>query len=367
MKSIILGVFALGASLSLLNAGVVYEIETTDHEQSPPKVESIQMAAEGRHLKMGIGSGRSSNQQSSNIYRGRNSGRGGGPSGTMYYDDENKKLVMVDGNEGFSIDQDSFSNSPMGAPKSPSTGGAAPPGIPAGIWNMLPDDKKAEIRKQMQQSGHGGLPPGNSNGQPAQVKERIVDTGKTGKTSDGKKYRVWRRYEGGQLKSEFKILDWKDVPDGTNVRDLMIGFSSFMEGIQKSAMGQNFDSPSDNLFNYMEQVNGFPYEGTEFENNRRVATFRVTKMTKKKLSAKDIRPDPNIQITDMGAMMSGAAAGMSDLFNQMGQGNPHAGSSIDREAMIRMQQERQNSRSRNGGASSSRAAASDKAEESSNN
>ena len=40
-----------------LAAGVVFEIEVTDHEQSPPKSESIQAAVEGGNLKMGVASG----------------------------------------------------------------------------------------------------------------------------------------------------------------------------------------------------------------------------------------------------------------------------------------------------------------------
>ena len=42
--------------VSPIYGGVVYEIEVKDHEQSPPKSESIEAAVEGRHLKMGIAS-----------------------------------------------------------------------------------------------------------------------------------------------------------------------------------------------------------------------------------------------------------------------------------------------------------------------
>ena len=34
--------------------GVVYEIEVKDHEQSPPKLESMEAAVEGKNLKMEI-------------------------------------------------------------------------------------------------------------------------------------------------------------------------------------------------------------------------------------------------------------------------------------------------------------------------
>ena len=56
MKTMLSVCLAFTLILSPLFAGVVYEIEVTDHEQSPPKSESIQAAVEGRHLKMGIAS-----------------------------------------------------------------------------------------------------------------------------------------------------------------------------------------------------------------------------------------------------------------------------------------------------------------------
>ena len=354
MKILFLSILVAVFSASQLFGGVVYEIEVKDHEQSPPKTESIEMAAEGRHLKMGIGSGsrsepRDRNQYSAGGRTGAQYGpRGGGSGGTMYYDDEKKVVVMVDGNEGFSIDSNSFNNSPMGQPPSTTGGGAPPPGVPPAVWNMLPPDKKAEIMKAMG-NAPGGPPAGGSFGQPAKEEEKFVDTGKSGKTADGKRYRLWRRYVNGQLKNEFKVVDWRDVPEGPNLESLFAGFTAFMDDMQKSASGgSGFSSPTGNMFDGIAQINGFPWEGTEFENNRKVGEFRVTKMTKKNLSQKDMQPDPNIPIKDMGKMMQEAAAGMGDLFNQMGQGNPNAGSSIDREALERMRQSRQNNQNRRG-------------------
>ena len=40
-----------------VNAGVVYDIDATDYEQTIQKTESIKAAGEGRHLKVGIASG----------------------------------------------------------------------------------------------------------------------------------------------------------------------------------------------------------------------------------------------------------------------------------------------------------------------
>ena len=54
MKGTLTACLAIVLILSPLLGGVVYEIDVTDHEQSPPKVESMESAVEGRNLKMGI-------------------------------------------------------------------------------------------------------------------------------------------------------------------------------------------------------------------------------------------------------------------------------------------------------------------------
>jgi hypothetical protein len=77
MKNIAVFLFALLLSIPA-TAGVVYEIEVTDHEQSPPKSESIETAVEGRLLKMGVPAG----------------GRGG--DGEMIYRGDRREMIWVD-------------------------------------------------------------------------------------------------------------------------------------------------------------------------------------------------------------------------------------------------------------------------------
>ena len=78
MKTNLFVCLAITLILSPLFAGVVYEIEVTDHEQSPPKTESIEAAVEGRHLKMGIAS------------------KGKGKQGEMIFRGDRREMVVVD-------------------------------------------------------------------------------------------------------------------------------------------------------------------------------------------------------------------------------------------------------------------------------
>ncbi len=372
MKKVTLIPFLLILFPSLLIGGVVFEIETKDHEQSSPNVDSMQMWAEGKNLKMGIAPGSGRGQSSnSGFYSGGGSGRGYGSSpgdqgGTMYYLGDERKMVFISGSQGFSINLDSFAQMAAANPFQgmSSGGGDAPPGFPPAVWGMLPEDKRAEILRQMAESG-ANVPSTRGQGLSGGDEERYVDTGKTGRTSDGKRYRVWRKYVGAELKNEFKVVDWRDVPGGSQLKSVFADFSSFSNKMRESAMaGRGFDSPSGNMFNDLEEINGFPYEGVEYDRNRVVSSFTVKSMVERKLASAELYPDPNIPVQDMGQLLNQAAAGLGGLLEQMGQGNPYGGSSIDREALQRMQQQRQNNSYNNnnyGGAGSSSSMAADEA------
>ena len=77
MKKLTLMSVALLLAVPVLG-GVVYEIEVTDHEQSPPRKESLQLSTEGRNLKMGIGTG------------------GAGPGEMIFRGGDNPEMVVVD-------------------------------------------------------------------------------------------------------------------------------------------------------------------------------------------------------------------------------------------------------------------------------
>lgn len=64
-----------------LLAGVVFEVETKDHGASPPRVETHQMSAEGRLLKMEVDSG------------------GRGSKGEVIFRGDRREMVIVDHDE----------------------------------------------------------------------------------------------------------------------------------------------------------------------------------------------------------------------------------------------------------------------------
>ena len=176
------------ALVSPLAAGVVYEIDVTDHEQSPPKSESIEAAVEGRNLKMGIAS------------------KGQGAQGEMIFRGDRREMVVVDheNNTYILMDQEAILqltgqvNSAMSQMQE--------------ALKNVPEDKRAMIEQMMKQR----MPE-------APVQERGTDSElrKTGERGDQNgypcvKYEVWRD---GRKTRELWVTDWSNVEGGSDVVD----------------------------------------------------------------------------------------------------------------------------------------------------
>lgn len=136
----------VSVAIGTANAGVVYEIETTDHEQSTPKTESIQAAVEGLYLKMGIGSSRD-DDEGEMIFRPDR-----GSKGKLYVKQKDGTIISVDGaGDGMSL------------------GGATPPGIDAKQRRMM-----EEMLKAAGGNIPGGLPDGLPGGLSGGQKQRVA-------------------------------------------------------------------------------------------------------------------------------------------------------------------------------------------------
>lgn len=119
-------------------AGVVFEIDVKDHEQSPPKSGSLQAAAEGRLLKMEIGL--KDDDGGVMIFRPDR-----GPNGTLYLKENDGSVFSIDGTDG-----------------GMSMGGKTPDGMTEGQRGLMED--------LMRQSGiNGATPNALSGGQKQRV------------------------------------------------------------------------------------------------------------------------------------------------------------------------------------------------------
>jgi len=226
---------------SPLLAGVVYEIETTDHQQSPPKVESIEMAAEGRHLKMGIGGG-SHDRNGEMIFRGDR-------REMVVVDHDDKSYSVIDReaiqqiagqvNSAMSQVQEALKNVP--ADQRAMVEKMMKENMPKEMADKAPHRPSSELRKTGDRATHNGYPC---------VKYEVVQ--------DGRKLR------------ELWVTDWSNLEGSSEVtgtfEDMADFFQEMMDSFSNLAGG---GSPigfggSDNFFEHIKDLDGFPVVTKEF-------------------------------------------------------------------------------------------------------
>ena len=220
-----------------LSAGVVYEIEVKDHEQSPPKTESIQAAVEGRHLKMGIASG------------------GEGAQGEMIFRGDRREVVVVDHENRTYHQIDSAAIGQIAGHLSD-----AERMMQEALKNV-PADKRAMIEQMMKQK----MPPAQA--PPQRPKSELKKTSEKA-THNGYpcvKYEVLR--DGRKIR-ELWVTDWSNVEGGSDVvgafEDMADFFGELMDSIP-SFGGQGGPEFGDPAFEHMREIGGFPVVTREFD------------------------------------------------------------------------------------------------------
>ncbi len=216
---------------SQLGAGVVYEIEVTDHEQSPPKVSETQMSAEGRNLKMGIAAGE------------------GASGGDMIFRGDRREMVVVDHEDkSYTVMDEETIEKVAGQVSQVSDQ------IAEALKNV-PEDQRAMVEKMMKQR------------MPAQeaVKAPVAEVRRTGERADKNGYPCVK-YEvlvGGSKVRELWVTDWDNVEGGDEARvafrEMADFFAEMMEAFSSAAGGLGgFGAQDGGIFNDMKEIDGFP-------------------------------------------------------------------------------------------------------------
>ena len=265
-------------SLTPLWAGVVYEIETTDHAQSPPKVESVQMEAEGRHLKMGIPSGAASGESDA-IFKG------GDDPQMIIIDHERRGYYVMDREQAAVIAG----------------------GISSAMTQMqealknLPEDKRAMAEQMMKQR----LPQGQQQA-PERPKSELK---KTSERADHNGYPCvkYEVHQEGRKVRELWVTDWKNVEGSDDVaetfeevgdffRELMDSFGEMAQAGGGFGGNRNVD-----FFESLRELDGFPVVTKEFNEDGSLeseATLRSA--TRRTLDPADFEPPSGYKRQSMG-------------------------------------------------------------------
>ena len=237
----LLALFVYMAASPVPNPGVVYEIEVKDHEQSPPKTESIQAAVEGRYLKMGVAS------------------KGRSAQGEMIFRGDRRELVVVDHeNKSYHVMDEAAVRQISGQVDEAMR-------LMQGALLNVTEDKRAMIEQMMKQR----LPIQTA----ARPRRELKKTSERA-TQNGYpcvKYEVW---EGDRIISELWVTDWDALDGGGEARDAFRGMGAFFDTIRKALLSNSGGADpfgGRNPYDEMKFVDGFPVVTKDFNDDGSLA------------------------------------------------------------------------------------------------
>lgn len=214
----------------LLGAGVVYEIEVTDHEPSPPKTSETEVAAEGRNLKMGIAAGE---------------GRGGGD---MIFRGDRREMVVVDHDDKSYMVIDEEAIEQIAGQVSQVADQVAE------ALKNVPEEQRAMVEKMMKQRMPQQAP-----------KLPQTEVRRTGERADKRGYPCVK-YEvlvDGRRIRELWVTDWGNVEGGDEAEEafgeMAKFFADMLDAFSSAAGGFGGFGPQDGgIFADMKEIDGFP-------------------------------------------------------------------------------------------------------------
>ena len=213
-------------------AGVVYEVETTDHSSSPEQVFDAEMAVEGQSLKMGVAAGdENSNQEM--IFRG-----------------DRREMIVVDHDDRSYFIMDEATLKELAAKLNEVTA------MMEQAMANVPESQRAMVENMMKQR------------MPQQAAPR--EASELRKTGDSDtingypcvRYELWR---GGLRVSELWVTDWSNIDGGPETtaafQEMSEFFKEMLDSIPQFAGGSEVANAA---FEHMKEMNGFPVVTREF-------------------------------------------------------------------------------------------------------
>ena len=259
---IFLGLVALIAGPA--GAGVLYEIEVTDHGQSPPKSESIQVAVEGGNLKIGIASG------------------GRGKQGEMIFRGDRHEMIVIDHDgESYHVMDKEALGQIAGQVKS------AMSQMQEALENV-PEEQRAMIERMMKQRMPKAAAP---------IKRPRSEIRKTSER-DTKNGYPCVRYEvlrGGTKIRELWVTDWDNIEGGADVVDAFEDMADFFREMLDAIpdFGQGGRAGGNNVFEHMKELGGFPVVTKDFNDDGSLESETVLRSAKRRTIDPDAFEPPS--------------------------------------------------------------------------
>ncbi len=268
------GLFVL-VMLSPLFAGVVFEIEVKDKSGPEQKIEKMTVLSEGKNVRMNMVDQRD----------GKNS--------VIFNGDKRAMIVLDHSRKSYFVMDKATMKAMMGQLN-------AALGEMQNLLKDLPADQAAMAEKMMKEKM----------GQNKSTKTRTsTEVRKYDETKDHNGYEVvkFEVFKNDKKTREMWVTDWDNVDGGKDIAqaftEMGLFFQEMMDEFSSANLPVDFTSQiDDNMFNMMNELEGFPVVTKEFNRQGKVESASSLRSTKRvSLSASDFQPPADYKPQEMGS------------------------------------------------------------------
>jgi hypothetical protein len=264
-------------NLSPATAGVLFEIETQDHEQNPPQTHTSRMAVEGRRLTMDIAPGQTGQRGGAVVFRG---------------DRREMAIVNHDDKSYFVID-------PATIKQLAGQVNQAMSQMQEALKNV-PENQRAMMEQLMKDRMPAQKPTRRS---PPEVR-RLDQTAEV----YGYPCRLYEVRRDGRKIRDLWVTDWSNIDGGRELAPVFADMGEFQQELLDvmPPMDGQAGGIEDNPFTTMKQIDGFPVASRDYAEDGSVKSETALRSAKsQRLSPAAFEPPAGYQRHDMFGGLSG--------------------------------------------------------------
>lgn len=250
-----------------VSPGVVFEMEITDHTQSPPSVLRTETAVEGLNVKMEMAP------------------QGAGARMTMIYHGDRHEMVVINHEDKSYIVMDEATMKEMAAKMSDAMSKMNE------AMAKMPKAQREAMKKMMERSGAGAAMGGPPKAPPSRTELR--KTGDTG-TQAGYPCVKYEVLSNNRVVQELWVTEYSHIDGGEEAAAAMEEMAGFFQEMTDSfqEMSRGMGGPIDNsTFEHLKELNGFPVVTRVFDEDGELTTETELKSSRREsLGADQFEP-----------------------------------------------------------------------------
>lgn len=248
-------------------AGTLFEIETQDHAQNPPRAATTRVAVEGRRMTMEIAPG-AQNQR----------------GGAMLFHGDRREMAILNHDDRSFMVFDAATMRQLAGQMNQAFGQMQE------AMRNVPDNQRAAVEQMMKSRGGRSNAPAGS---PTEVR-RMNQTAEV----YGYPCQLYEVRRDGRKIRDLWVTDWNNIEGGRELAPAFADLAQFQQELMSALpqMGGGTEALEDNPFTAMREINGFPVATRDYNEDGSVKSETALRSAKsQRLGPETFQPPAGYQ------------------------------------------------------------------------